>query len=146
MIGIRFEIPNEFNQFLNDILENIEFKDCLWKIETDDIIKNSEESLFDQEIYKDPEFRKIISSNIYYITFANLQCYTSNNFLEIRTYENFLKSDCYMLLIIVDNTFVDIYAKDSQILNKIRQNAIKYSFKNINRISDPLDPRNIYFI
>ncbi len=39
MMGIRFEIPNEYGQFLKKILENLKIENGFWKIVTDDIIK-----------------------------------------------------------------------------------------------------------
>ena len=50
MIGIRFEIPNEYGQFLKQILENVKIKNGFWKIFTDDIIKKKCEYLFKEKI------------------------------------------------------------------------------------------------
>ena len=40
MIGIRFKIPNEYNNFLKQILENVNTQNSVWNIKTDDIIKS----------------------------------------------------------------------------------------------------------
>ena len=146
MIGIRFEIPNEYGQFLKQILENVKIKNGFWKIFTDDIIKKNGEYLFNEEIYNNIEFQKIISSNEYYLTFADIQYYNEPKFSEINDFESFLKSNCSLLIIIVDNIFVDIYSKSKVIIKHIENNAIKYKFKNIAIINNKLDKRNTFYI
>lgn len=146
MIGIRFEIPNEYGQFLKKILENVKIKNGFWKIVTDDIIKKNGDYLFNEEVYNNIDFQKIISSNEYYLTFADIQYYNENQFFEIYDFESFLKSDCGLLIIVVDNIFVDIYSKSKVIIKHIENNAIKYKFKNITIINNKLDKRNTFYI
>ena len=146
MIGIRFEIPNEYGQFLKKILENVKIKNGFWKIVTDDIIKKNGDYLFNEEIYNNIDFQEIISSNEYYLTFADIQYYNENKFSEIYDFESFLKSNCDLLIIVVDNIFVDIYSKSKVIIKHIENNAIKYKFKNIAIINNKLDKRNIFYI
>lgn len=146
MIGIRFEIPNEYGQFLKKILENVKIKNGFWKIVTDDIIKKNGDYIFNEEIYNNIDFQEIISSNEYYLTFADIQYYNENKFSEIYDFESFLKSNCDLLIIVVDNIFVDIYSKSKVIIKHIENNAIKYKFKNITIINNKLDKRNTFYI
>lgn len=146
MIGIRFKIPNEYNNFLKQILENINTQNSIWNIKTDDIIKSDGTYLFAKESYNDKEFQSIIGEYDYYLTFADIQCYNSPNFTNIYDYQDFLNSDCYLLIIIVDNIFVDIYVKSKEIINKLKENAVKYKFSDIKIISDLKDKRNTFFI
>lgn len=146
MIGIRFKIPNEYNCFLKQILENINTQNGVWFIKTDDIIKSDGIYLFAKESYKDKEFKSIIGDNNYYLIFADVECYFNHNFTDIYNYQDFLNSDCYLLIIIVDNVFVDIYAKSKDIINKLKENAMKYNFSDIKIISDLKDKRNTFFI
>lgn len=83
MIGIRFKIPNEYNNFLKQILENINTQNSIWNIKTDDIIKKDGIYLFAKESYNDKEFQSIIRNYNYYLTFANIQCYHSTKFTNI---------------------------------------------------------------
>ena len=146
MMGIRFEIPNEYGQFLKKILENVKIKNGFWKIVTDDIIKKNGDYIFNEEIYNNIDFQEIISSNEYYLTFADIQYYNENKFSEIYDFESFLKSNCDLLIIVVDNIFVDIYSKSKVIIKHIENNAIKYKFKNIAIINNKLDKRNTFYI
>ncbi len=146
MIGIRFKIPNEYNNYLKQILENINTQNSIWNIKTDDIIKSDGTYLFAKESYNDKEFQSIIGDYNYYLTFADIECYHSHNFTNIYDYQDFLNSDCYLLIIIVDNVFVDIYAKSKEIINKLKENAMKYKFNDIKIINDLKDKRNTFFI
>ena len=146
MIGIRFKIPNEYNCFLKQILENMNTQNGVWFIKTDDIIKSDGAYLFAKESYIDKEFKSIIGDNNYYLIFADIECYLNHNFTNIYNYQDFLNSDCYLLIIIVDNVFVDIYAKSKDIINKLKENAMKYNFSDIKIISDLKDKRNTFFI
>ena len=146
MIGIRFKIPNEYNCFLKQILENMNTQNGVWFIKTDDIIKSDGACLFAKESYMDKEFKSIIGDNNYYLIFADIECYLNHNFTNIYNYQDFLNSDCYLLIIIVDNVFVDIYAKSKDIINKLKENAMKYNFSDIKIISDLQDKRNTFFI
>lgn len=146
MIGIRFKIPNEYNCFLKQILENINTQNSVWNIKTDDIIKSDGTYLFAKESYKDKEFKSIIGNNNYYLIFVDIECYPNYNFTNIYNYQDFINSDCYLLIIIVDNIFVDIYAKSKEIINKLKENAIKHNFNDIKIISDLQDKRNTFFI
>ena len=84
--------------------------------------------------------------NNYYLIFADIECYLNHNFTNIYDYQDFLNSDCYLLIIIVDNVFVDIYAKSKEMIDKLKENAIKYNFSDIKIISDFKDKRNTFFI
>ena len=146
MIGIRFKIPNEYNCFLKQILENMNTQNGVWFIKTDDIIKSDGTYLFAKESYMDKEFKSIIGDNNYYLIFADIECYLNHNFTNIYNYQDFLNSDCYLLIIIVDNVFVDIYAKSKEMIDKLKENVIKYNFSDIKIISDLKDKRNTFFI
>ena len=111
MIGIRFKIPIEYNNYFKQILENINTQNSIWNIKTDGIIKSDGTYLFAKESYNDKEFQSIIGDYNYYLTFADIECYLNHNFTNIYNYQYSLNSDCYLLIIIVDNVFVDIYAK-----------------------------------
>lgn len=62
-------------------------------------------------------------------------------FIELNTYEDFLKSDCEIIILITDSVFVDIYAKDEMVINKIKYNAEQCDFKDIAYITDENDYR-----
>ena len=77
MIGIRFKIPNEYNNFLKQILENVNTQNSVWNIKTDDIIKSDGAYLFAKESYMDKEFKSIIGDNWTYVKFLDTFLWTN---------------------------------------------------------------------
>lgn len=142
MFGIRFEIPNEYDKFLQKIFRNIKTKHNTWRIVADEIIKEDGNWLFTKDRYNDKEFRNLISMNNYYLIFARIECYKNNNFSNIADYTSFINSDCKLLIVIIDSIFVDIYVKEEEILEQLSLNAIKNNFIKIELISE--DQRNAF--
>lgn len=148
MIGIRFEIPNSWGNFLSTILDNIITKDYTWKIYDEEILidLNNDEDLFKERIYDDKNFRALILNSKYYLIMGNILAFKTNNFKRIYNYNDFIESDCELLMVIVDTIFVDIYAKNSKTIEELKNNAINNKFKNINYIYNDNSPRNIFYI
>ena len=123
MLGIKFEIENEYSNFLEKILEDIGI---------DVTIPENGMNIFLDDIYSNDEFQKMIGIKRYYTVFANIQLYDKSiNLIDINTYEDFMNSDCQLILFVTDNIFVDIYANNDEMLDKIYQNAKKYNFDNM---------------
>ncbi len=137
MIGIQFQIKNEYHTFLSQILKNVETGNCIWKIVEDEVIDHLGNSLFHKDTYSDIEFQNMIERSSYYVIFLNLQLYDQNAKIHpIQNYDDFIHSDCKLILLITDNVFVDIYAKEKQILEVIYENAIHHQFEEIRYIYD----------
>lgn len=146
MIGIRFEIPNSWGNYLGIMLDKVITKNFIWKTFDEEILLTNEKDLFDRDIYDDTNFRNIILNSKYYIIHGNILAFKSRNFKIIHNYQEFIESDCEILIVIVDSTFVDIYAKENSILKELERNAIRNNFKNIKYIYDDNSKRNIFYI
>lgn len=132
MLGIKFEIENEYSNFLEKILEDINESYYLWKLPEAEIYIENGMNIFLDDIYSNDEFQKMIGIKRYYTVFANIQLYDKSiNLIDINTYEDFMNSDCQLILFVTDNIFVDIYANNDEMLDKIYQNAKKYNFDNM---------------
>lgn len=137
MIGIRFKIKNEYSNIFYKIFKNINFKNYRWDIVEDEIYCSGGKNYFHTNSYMNSKFQKLIEGGVYYPVFANIQVYLNKNKLEnINNYQDFVDSNCELILLITDNEFVDIYAKNEEWLNIIYQNAIDNNFKNIKYIRD----------
>lgn len=129
MIGISFEIPNKYGKFLNNILDNIELEKYLWNIYDSEVLNKEGKNIFYNNIYNNKHIMK--DNEDYYLIFANIQgCRKNSNRITIKSYQDFIKSNCEILIIIVDSIFVDFYAKDENILKIVKNNIKKYNFKN----------------
>ena len=90
--------------------------------------------------------KKIISENNYYPVFATVQLYLENGkIVEIENYSQFTNSDCQLILMITDNEFVEVYAKEKIVLETIHQNVLNHSFTDIKLINEPKDISNRFF-
>ncbi len=131
MIGIEFERPNECNNFLNDLFENINLSNFKINISEDEIYYNNQNICFDK-VYVKGKFK----SNIY-IVFLNLKIYPKNNtdYEIIKNYKDFEKSNCQLMILINDVNFVEIYFKNvnlkNAILNNLEKKGIKFNIKTI---------------
>jgi len=132
MIGIRFKIPNNFNNYLHEILKNIKSEGYLWSIEEDEVLTKESSEFFNQNLYNDSMFKEIIK-NKSYIIFVNIQLIKDDSKKEyqINNYDDFLKSNCELILFITDSEFVDIYSKNENYIKTINQNAIVNDFQEI---------------
>ena len=140
MRGIKFKIPDLEGSFISEILNGICVEQYVWKISEDQVYLDMGKSLFLSGVLNGQDFRKTISYPSYYVVFANLQAYpTGSDFKELNTHGDFLKSGCEIAMFISDSIFVDIYAKDEKIINKIKYTAEQCDFKEINYITDEND-------
>lgn len=133
MLGIEFKIPNVWGTLLNDILDGIKLEDLIFKLGYEEVFLSNNEFLFKEDIYFGLEFSKLIKNKKYYTVFLNLKLYDKNTNYDddIENYNDFLNSNCKLILIITDCEYVEIYSKDIKYLNIIKENAIKYNFSNV---------------
>lgn len=133
MLGIEFKIPNVWGTLLNDILDGIKLEDLIFKLGYEEVFLSNNEFLFKEDIYSGLEFSKLIKNKKYYTVFLNLKLYDKNTNYDddIENYNDFLNSNCKLILIITDCEYVEIYSKDIKYLNIIKENVIKHNFSNI---------------
>ena len=139
--GIKFKIPNKWGYILKDILKDISLENYIVKINEDnEIWIENDKQLLEEKIIEGEKFSKLISKNLYYTIFANIHIYEKESKISnIKTYEQFLKSDCEIIILIIDSIDVCIYVKNKEILNRIELNVKENKFKNIKYITDEND-------
>lgn len=144
MIGIKFVIKNEYDIILSKILYDIDCSNFRWKIEDEEVLGEQGKSFFAKTDYSNNEFQKVVQKEHYPIH-LNLQMYYKNSDVnDIKNYDQFLTSSCQLILFIVDNIFVEIYAKNKTILEKISKNAVNYDFSNIELINESVATYKIF--
>ena len=134
-IGMKFKIPNEYGNYLKQILDKIDSDNYTWKIEEAEDYKVELTDLFTMDKYSNYDFKKIISQDRYYTVFTNIKLYEKEDKTIIRNYEDFLNSTCILILLVTDNIFVEIYSKSENILKIIYENALKNKFTDISYIT-----------
>lgn len=148
--GISFEIPNKYGSFLGEILKPFEMTEFIWRIgdEGSYLLKDDKlgEPLFPNEIngMDGLLLKGLLEDNEYYLIFADLKAYRKGkNSADIETYEEFLNSDCQLVLLVVDSAFVTLYCKDNEKLESLYHNAKLNGFYNLKYITDENDTRTV---
>ena len=127
MIGLDIEVKNGYNNYLKIILNGIEFSNYEWEIIYEDFMlpANQEVKIFDSNIMDGDLFYNCIASNSYYMIFADIKAYPAGcERDDIETFEDFINSNCEIVLICTDCTFIEFYCKDRDVLDKVYQNCI----------------------
>lgn len=145
--GITFEIPNQHGNFLADILRPISLEDYDWHIGDEEsyrVVKNElDEPLFQHapKVINGSEMKKLLQNSKNYLIFADIKGFRKNSASsKIETYEEFLTSECMIVLLIADCTSTTIYCKDKALLEKLYENA-NGQFEQVSYILDDEDPR-----
>ena len=147
MRGVSFEIPNEYGKQLFDILKEVDVSRWEWQIGDGEayIIENDP---LGKELFgtitnlTGKELMKLISINEYYLIFADLKAYMNvESELKVESYEEFLKSDCQFVLLLVDSSYVTIYSKSKSTIQSLYDQAVAAKYKEIEYITDDNDER-----
>lgn len=138
--GIRFKIPNDYGKYIGDILSKIDINEYIWEVIEDDVIIDSKTYLFDKEIYKGKDFFEIINNETYYIMFLNIRAYSNlEERIEINTYLDFLNSGCEILINVCDSSFVEIYVKKYELVERFKLVVEKYKYEDMELITEGND-------
>ncbi|MED1194913.1 DUF2691 family protein [Bacillus inaquosorum] len=104
--------------------------------------------LNDQEFFKDNSvvegavFANHLKTNQYYTIFVELQAYPFGQAVDlVQTYEEFVDSDCELVLLLADSSYVSIYCKDRNVIEKLFINALKNDSEEVQLITDDNDTR-----
>jgi hypothetical protein len=146
--GIQFEIPNARGTYLHDILHNLNIWNYIWKVDPLESYKSltlsQSQLLFpsDKLILTSEELYNIISDGKnHYLIFVDLKAFLSEKAVQhIRSYEEYLESDCQFVLLIVDSSEVYIFAKKQEIIQHLFTIASANGYKNIEYLTDETAP------
>ena len=141
--GISFKIPQEKTNILWKILGGIDIAKYWWYniISQTEIWGVSDFEDFLEDHYRGKDFAEHIQ-NEHFVLFVKLQAYASHsNFQNIPSFEEYIESDCQIVLLINDCEFVEIYAKDQTVVESLFFNAQRNGFKLIRYLTDETDTR-----
>lgn len=140
MIGLDIKVKNGYNNYLYKIFDGIDLLNYSWEIITDDIIYTENEDLkqglFGTDVLNGEKFFKCISRDSYYMIFVDIKAYpVSSERIEIKTFEDFSKSNCKMVLLCVDSEYIKFYCKDITVLDKVYNNCTGKDFEKVQYLS-----------
>ena len=138
MYGILFR-TNRADNILKTIFNNVNLRKFEWynipeQTESYEIPMHT--TLLSQRCYSGSDFSKCIAKK-HFIVFLKMQAYLeTENFKEIIALDDFNKSKCRLILLIYDCEYVEVYAKDKNIIQSVYSNAIKNNFSDIKLLKD----------
>lgn len=143
--GVRFIAKQSFDsKTLYQMLKCLPIEKYTWHnflAQNEVWLDRNNTQVLTESVYNGEEFIKCIDINCYVI-FLKLQAYLGDySFSNIHSYEEFLKSDCSLLVLICDCDFVDIYVKDIKDANALYEHALKNKYSDISYITDENDTR-----
>lgn len=147
--GIEFRIPQERKKILWEILNCIDVSKYDWyniqnqKEIYSDIDDSDEEQILNQLYYEGNSFKNAIlrSQNIIFIKLEAYKAKTEK--ISILTYDEFKNSTCQILLLIYDCEFVEIFAKEQNVIDSLYENAENKGFLELDYITDANDQRTL---
>ena len=137
MFGLKFQIPNEYGNYINQIFHALDFNEYKWNIRTDDIINDQEMNGIFTKRYMDGEtFSSSINEKNYYMIFVDIKAFGIDGcYRDIETFNDFVESDCQIILLCTDSTFISFYCKKKEIMELVHNSCLANSFKNLEILS-----------
>lgn len=146
MRGVFFIISNPSN-FLYQILKCLDIEKYVWYNieEQSEVLTNTqdphENDLFNSCYYDSKKFLECIKSE-HFVIFLKMQAYfEGGKFYNIHSYDEFIKSDCRMVLLVHDCNYVEFYSKDCDDIKAVYNNALNNNYSDVNIITDDNDMR-----
>ncbi|MFV9833117.1 DUF2691 family protein [Bacillus stercoris] len=145
--GVSFQIPNEYGIFLWRILQPVGIAHYKWQTSGESYFVvdgelDNEELFHDFAIVEGADFAQLLKTNQYYTIFVELKAFPHGKTVnQVNTYEEFADSDCEFVLLIADNSYVSIYCKNKNTIEKLYFNALHNDFEDVQFITDENDTR-----
>lgn len=143
MRGFSFKVSSSSGKLLDDILKPVNITEFDWYIGYDECYIGND-SLFPPDVNEidGTILKELLNKEEYLVIFADLKAYPKGKIVsDIDSYEEFLKSDCQLVLLISDCFYCEIYCKDRAKLERMFQHAKRCAFENVEYITDENDGR-----
>ncbi len=141
--GISFLSKASDYKILTKILDGTDYEQYYWSISEDEIlIRNSAVNIANDKIIKGKQIKQLIeqANNSTIISINAKASYIPYN-KEIINYNDFLESPYQIIFLCSDTIYYEIYSKEIKFIEKVKANAVKNNFLNIEYITDENDGR-----
>lgn len=139
MQGIVFDIRNEIENQLYDILNGIIHPSWYWRMGHGESYYAGVETQFltAGTVMKGQEFLAHLISGPHYLIFADLKAFPSlDSVRKIKNYKNFMQSSCILSLLVIDSVQVIAIAKDDRLISNITHRSKLLGYTNIKLLSN----------
>lgn len=144
--GVSFQVPQGGKYLLKEVLDCTSVQTLFWyNVESQNEVWSIPENkeFFDKEYYDGSSFYEQIKLP-HFVVFLKLQAYSKDEeYTDIHTYDEFLRSSCSMLVLIYDCEFVEIFSKSETLTEVLLDNAYKKGFLDVGLITDENDGRTV---
>ncbi|MEY8351310.1 DUF2691 family protein [Bacillus cereus] len=151
--GVRFLIPDEksSDQNIGDILQPIPCGLYKWDIgftETYCYKENeiTNDSIFgEQDVLDGNELERLVNDQTYLAIFVELKAFPKiATVSDIVDYEDFVNSECEIVVLLIDCYYVDVYCKDIQLTEDVYHYAQQNGYTNIEYIDENDERTEMY--
>ena len=127
MNKIEFSYDVTWGSFLRDLFDGINYLEYNWYFSEQDIFFSVIKKSRFLKVTSGKLFAKILNSGKkYLILMANIQVFdTKSNIRRIKDYEDFINSDCKLVILVSNTTDYEIYFKDNELKSIILSNLKK---------------------
>lgn len=143
--GLIFEISKLDSFILKSIFQEIEIQKYNWSITNDQAWKVDGENLFESRDYSGKEIKEIILEPTKLVMLLTMKAFIGKTCV-IENYDDYINSNCVMVIFFVDATWIEVYCKDMNLLETIKKNITNSNFKNIEYITDENDGRTVFYL
>lgn len=142
--GVYFDLPDNMTvNELTAIFDGIDIGAYTWEniLSQYEIYRRDNDDKEIYDVYLGQEIRNLFQDGGY-IIFLKLQAYKGGyTFSNCHTYEDFLVSDCELLMTICDVREIAIYAKDQEVIDRLYKNAMLNDYNDVRIVTDENDRR-----
>ncbi|WP_426452917.1 DUF2691 family protein [Paenibacillus sp. S-38] len=146
--GIRFLIPNEYDRWLARMLQPVDCSAYTWRIGAAEMYQAVDGNLiemFDGHVMQmEGEMLNNIIQREFpqYVIFADLKAFPKGKAIStFCTFEEFMKSECALIFLIVDSIYAAVYCKDQVQLERLYENARFNGVESLAYITEDNDHR-----
>lgn len=143
--GVRFLIPdrNSSNHSLGDILKPIPCPLYKWAIGCTEIHLYKEDAMNDgflfseQNVLNGSELERAVNDQAYLAVCAELKAFPiTAAVMDIVDYEEFVNSECEIVVLLVDCSYVDIYCKNTELIEDVYHYVHQKGYTDIEYIDE----------
>ena len=153
--GVSFELSANYEAHFDKLFKKIDLSQYAFYLSDNEILYFNEKigradnkGLFDVGRYDGVEFEGLIKDKDYYVIHARIFATPLDQKIDpdnIRHYEDFVNSPCEIAFLCADS-FVELYAKDEAVVEKIASNCKTNNLQGIEYITDENDCRTGFYI
>lgn len=141
MRGIGIHYTGGYGAIYKSLFKNIPWKEYDWYASDSEIIQSNRNICLPERLSL-PKFSSLLDEENYLVIFSKIEgLKKGGRHIPIKTYEQFLNSDCEIMLLVTDSMYINIYAKEQNLILQFLNNAETLTCECIEVLTDKTDWR-----